>query len=76
MTPCRHCGARWRLHDEWLCPKRPAGELRAPMDGLPRGVAWQRLRGAARMTPAEIDAEVARFRAELAKTPDAEEPQR
>lgn len=75
MTPCRHCGARWRLHDEWLCPKRPAGELRETLARLTRP-APRVPRDAARMTPAEIDAEVAKFAAELAETPDAEEPTR
>jgi hypothetical protein len=73
VTPCRYCGARWRLHDEWLCPKRPAGEIR---EALSRAVAPRKPTPPARMTPAQIDAEVAKFAAQLAATPDAEEPKR
>jgi hypothetical protein len=73
MTPCRHCGARWRLHDEWLCPKRPAVEIR---EALSRAVAPRKPTPPARMTPAQIDAEVAKFAAELATYPTAEEPER
>jgi hypothetical protein len=76
MTPCRHCGARWRLHDEWLCPKRPAGEIREALARLTQRPAPRVPRDAARMTPAEIDAEVAKFRAEMDKYPTAEEPKR
>jgi hypothetical protein len=69
MIPCRHCGARWRLHDEWLCPKRRRSEFR---EALSRADGTM----PARMTPAQIDAEVAKFAAELATYPTAEEPER